>query len=686
MRRRCLLLSVLVGTLVAGRPAAAADATYQYSVLVHGKASGKMTTRVGGDGRVSIDYSYRDNGRGPDVKEEITLGPDETQRSHRLTGKSTFGAPIDESFTLEGKQARWQSVSDRGEAAVTAASAYYPVSEASPESLAILVRALGRAPGRRLAALPAGELTLQPVTESRLQSSGKTQLISLFAIKGLGFSPTYVWMTKEERPRLFALIYPGYFQLIDSSWEGKGRDIERLQVQAQSEALQGLARRLAHRTEGTLLIRNARLFDAEKAKLLPPADVYINRDRIAAVYPTGSKTDPATATVDASGHTLLPGLFDMHTHDDAWGAVLHVAAGVTSVRDMANDNGVLGELIGRINGGQSVGPRILPAGFIEGNSEHAAKHGFVADSIDDVRRAIDWYAQHGYKQIKLYNSFRREWVSDTTAYAHQRGLRVSGHVPAFMRAEEVVKLGYDEIQHANQLMLNFLVKPGDDTRTLLRFYLVGDKAQGLDLDSTPVKRFIALFKSRGTVIDPTLAVFEDFKQRQGEVHPAYAAVADHFPVVQQRALRTNSMNITDENAGRFKAAFDKMAALVALMHKQGVPVVAGTDALPGFTLHHELELYVKAGIPAAEVLKIATWNGARYTGTLDRLGSLTPGKLADLVLVEGDPTTDITHLRKIRLVMKEGVIYYPAEIYPEMGVKPFATSIRVARAEVVPPS
>ena len=297
------------------------------------------------------------------------------------------------------------------------------------------------------------------MTESQAAERRRTQPVAPVAITGLGFSPTYVWMTKEARPRLFALVHPGWFRLIDSRLGGQGRRLERLQLRPRDEALEGLARRLAHRAEGTLLIRNARVFDAEKAKLLPPATS----------TSTGTGSPPSTqpdrrpippppwwtpaATPCCRGcstctPTTTPG-----------GRVLHVAAGVTTVRDMANDNGVLGDLITRINAGQSVGPRILPAGFIEGNSEHAAKHGFVADNIDDVRRAIDWYAQHGYKQIKLYNSFRREWVSETTAYAHQRGLRVSGHVPAFMRAEEVVQLGYDEIQHANQLMLNFLVKP-----------------------------------------------------------------------------------------------------------------------------------------------------------------------------------------------------------------------------------
>ncbi len=98
--------------------------------------------------------------------------------------------------------------------------------------------------------------------------------------------------------------------------------------------------------------------------------------------------------------------------------------------------------------------------------------------------------------------------------------------------------------------------------------------------------------------------------------------------------------------------------------------------MPGFTLHRELELYVKAGIPASEVLRIATWNGAKYTRTLDRLGSITPGKLADLILVDGDPTEDISAIRKISLVMKGGVAYYPSELFEAIGVKPFVEPVR----------
>ena len=106
---------------------------------------------------------------------------------------------------------------------------------------------------------------------------------------------------------------------------------------------------------------------------------------------------------------------------------------MTTVRDLANDNAVLAELSQRIERGELVGPRIVAAGFIEGKSDFAVRGGFVVSDLEEVKKAIDWYAQRGYPQIKIYNSFRPEWVSAATLYAHQRGLRVSGHIPAFMR-------------------------------------------------------------------------------------------------------------------------------------------------------------------------------------------------------------------------------------------------------------
>jgi imidazolonepropionase-like amidohydrolase len=107
-----------------------------------------------------------------------------------------------------------------------------------------------------------------------------------------------------------------------------------------------------------------------------------------------------------------------------------------------------------------------------------------------------------------------------------------------------------------------------------------------------------------------------------------------------------------------------------------VPIVSGTDNFAGFTLQRELELYVKAGIPASEVLRIATWNGATYARVLADRGSIERGKRADLILIDGDPTRDISTIRNVALVLQDGDAYYPAELYAELGVLPFAPALK----------
>jgi Amidohydrolase family len=655
---------------------ARAESTVRYTVLCQGKPSGAQVTRTADDGTVAVDFRYRNNGRGPDLKEEFALAKDGTLVRYSVRGTSTFGAPVRETFARRDGRAEWASQSDRGTSDDPGPLAYGPV-QCSPEVLMRIVRAAAARPGGHIAALPAGELTVEKLADEHLELDGKTRDVSLYALTGMSIAPDYYWATLGPEMTFFASIFPGWVQIVESGWESAAPVLERRQVEADNRRLRQLADRLGHRLPEPILIRKARVFDAEFARLGPVQDVYIRGGRIAAIYEAGSPAREAATILDAGGRALLPGLFDMHGHMWSWDAPQHLAAGVTTVRDMGNDNAVLAEMLGRIERGEMVGPRVVTAGFIEGHSDFSARNGFVVSDIDGVRQAIDWYAQRGYPQIKIYNSFRPEWVPDAVAYAHRRGLRVSGHIPAFMRAEDAVRQGFDEIQHINQVLLNFFVKPTDDTRTLARFSIVADRAHALDLDATEVRDFVALLQRGPTVIDPTLTVFEgQFVQRQGEPNPSYAAIAAHLPAAVQRDFRTNSMDVNESNVDRYRKSYAKMVAFVGMMHRAGIPLVAGTDAMPGFALHRELELYVKAGIPPGEVLRIATWNGARYTRTLDRLGSIAPGKLADLVVVDGDPTEDISVIRRIGLVMKEGVAYYPAEIHEATGIKPFAAPLR----------
>jgi hypothetical protein len=681
--KRALALSLV---LVLAGTAHAAE-TLRYVALVdNGKEAGHQVVTTGDDGITRVDYVFKDNGRGPELKEEFKLAPDGTFTSYHVTGSTTFGAPVDESFGREGSKAWWKSTSDKGEQTVEGTALYSPLG-GTPAGFSVAFAALAKRPDGKLPMIPSGTLSTRKVAEAEVSNGKEKRKVQLLALTGIGLVPTFAWATegqpsKGESPRLFAFIYPGFVQLIEDGWQSNANALETRQKQAETETLVAFEKRLAHPLQGATLIRNARVFDSEKAVLGPASDVLVRDGRIVSVSATGSGKAKADHVVDAGGRVLLPGLFDMHAHVGRWDGGLNIATGVTTVRDMGNDNATLQQIIAEEKAGTLLATRIVPAGFIEGESPMSARNGFVIKNLDEAKKAIDWYAEHGYPQIKIYNSFPKAILRDTTAYAHSKGLRVSGHIPAFLRAQEAVEQGYDEIQHINQVMLNFLVDDKTDTRTLVRFYLPAEKVADLDFDSKPVQDFIAMLAKKQTVIDPTLSTFEYWRQRPGQMTESYGPVAEHMPPDIQRGLRVAEMKIPDDaTAERYNKSFLKMVEFVGRMYKAGVPIVAGTDAIPGFTVQSELEWYVRAGMTPSQALQVATWNGAKYSRTLEDRGSIVAGKRADLILVDGDPTKEISDIRKVALVLKGDTAYYPSEIFEAMGIKPFATPVEVTGAK-----
>jgi imidazolonepropionase-like amidohydrolase len=662
-------------------PAMAAE-TIRYVALVDGgKKAGEQVVHKGDDGVTRVDFIFKDNGRGPELKEEYTLAADGTYQTYQVKGASTFGAAVAETFRRDGDKAQWKSTSDQGQQAVAGTAQYSPLG-GTPNDFSVALAALAKRADGRLPLIPGGTLTVDKVTEVPLVHGSEQRTVQLVKVTGVGLTPTFAWATTGAEPRLFAYIYPGFLQLIEEGWEAHADALETRQKVAEGDVLVAMQQRLAHALPGTTLVRNARIFDSERATLGPASDLLLRGGRIVSIANGGGEQARADQVIDAAGKVLLPGLFDMHGHFGPWEGGLHLAAGVTTLRDMGNDNDTLQQLMVQVREGKLLAPDIVPAGFLEGESKMSARNGFVVKDVAEAKNAIDWYADHGYPQIKIYNSFPKAILPQVTAYAHHRGLRVSGHIPAFMRAQEAVEQGYDEIQHINQLMLNFFVTPETDTRTLERFYLVARKTADLDFDSKPVQDFIALLAEKQIVVDPTLATFEFIHKRDGQQSPIIADVADHLPPDIQRSRKVAEMDIPDEATGElYKRSFDKLVRFVGLLYEAGVPIVAGTDELPGFTLQRELELYAKAGLTPAQVLQVATLNAARYTGTLQGRGTIAVGKQADLILVDGDPTANIADIRKVALVITRGNAYYPSEIHEALGIKPFVEPVRVQPAK-----
>jgi imidazolonepropionase-like amidohydrolase len=643
--------------------------TAHYVVLFSGRPAGEYR-EWWTNGELHSVYEYNDRGRGPHQEAVLKLGDGGVPSAVSIVGHGYLKDSVDEHFTNSGGTATWKTSSEHGTRA-NAGPAYYVAGSESPIGSQLLIKAALANKGR-MALLPSGEATVTRSGEMTITANGKPVHVIRYDVGGLGFSPFPIWT--DESGDHFATV-SGWSSVVPAGWEGGVPAMVAAQDKARSDRYVRLARELSHKPGGALAIRGARLFVAESATMQPGMTVLMTGDRISAVGKDGSVKIPAGATViDAAGKSLIPGLWDMHVHvqpgDDG---LMHIAAGVTNARDMGNDTISVLALKKQFADGSLIGPRLMLAGLIDGSGPYQVPTGLLADDEATARKDVDWYAAHGYEQIKVYSSMKPELVPAIIAEAHAKGLRVSGHVPAFMTASQVVKLGFDEVQHANMLLLNFMdtVK---DTRTMARFTAVGAAGKDLDLNSPRVREFIALFKSHGTDIDPTLTTFEGmFSARPGTMDPNQAMIADRMPPQVQRGFYGGGLPVTPETDQRFRDAFGEMKGMVKAMYDAGVPIVAGTDNGPvGFQLLRELELYVQAGIPAPQVLKLATIGSARVMHHEKDRGSIAVGKVADVVLVDGDPSTNMSDVRKTVMVVKDGIVFQPKELYNVLGVQPSA--------------
>jgi imidazolonepropionase-like amidohydrolase len=665
MLKTCVHVLVVLAVLAIPSPAAGQETRYTF--LFSGNKAGTAVTRILPDGERVFTFEFNDRGRGPQTETHVRLGPGGIPVSEKISGHDYWKTPLDERYERTGDKASWKNASEKEERRVTGPAFYLGLS-APPQEFELLTRALLAAPDHRLPILPAGEARVEKIDSRKVQIGGKERTADLYAVYGLGFSPAYEWL--DDQHNLFAGI-SGWAAIIPEGWEAVVPELTKAQDAAEATRQKAMAAKLQRRPKSPLVLQHARLFDPESGKIVPETTVVISGNRIQAVGRDGEVATPAGAEVmDAKGKMLLPGLWDMHTHLSDDDGPLNLAAGVTTVRDMANDVDKLQALRKGWESGEAVGPRVLMAGFMDGPGPFA---GPTKALVSTEKEALDWvdrYAQMGYVQIKLYSSLDPKLVPAIVKRAHEKGLRVSGHIPNGMTAEEAVRAGFDEIQHVNFLVLNFLDR-GIDTRTPARFTEVGQHAAELDLKSDKVKSFIALLKERGTVSDPTLATFEAlYMAPANAVGPTYAGVVDRFPPTVRRGFVGGGLTAPAGQEQRYHDSFRNMEKLVLALHQAGVTIVAGTDALCGFALHRELELYVDAGFSPVDALRAATLVPARVMKRDQDLGTVAAGKLADLILVDGDPTIRISDVRRVVLTIKDGVVYDPAALYRALEVQP----------------
>jgi len=471
----------------------------KYTVIMAGHPAGSQVVQVDGATR-TIDFEFNDRGRGP--KTHTVMAPG----SMTVTGVDYYKAPVNETF----RDGKWSNGAETGQSKTP--GAIYASIYGPQEETAAIARALLAAPEHALPLLPAGEASIKKLGE--LAVNGKH--LTAYDIYGFGFSPAAAWLDDDQE--LFASA---------SSWlsviaEGNDAALPQL-IKAQDDwhaaAARDAAARLIHKPSGGgVVITNARVFDPVSRKLTPKTNIVIRGNHIESVGPGDV---PELQHIDAASRVVLPGLWDMHTHNGDDDGALDILNGVTSVRDLGNDIDTILGLKKKWDRGEAVGPRVVLAGIIDGPGQYAGPTKMLVANEEEARAAVDKYASLGFEQIKIYSSVKPELVPVIVKRAHEKGLRVSGHVPAYMRAEDAVRDGYDEIQHINFLMLNFMpdVK---ETQTRLRLTVPAERGASIDLSSPQVKSFIDLLESKHIVIDPTLGVFEgSYVGRRGTIAPGY---------------------------------------------------------------------------------------------------------------------------------------------------------------------
>lgn len=654
---RLLLLLLIVGT------ANAADTT-RYEVISSGKVTGKHLRWSDGPGHTAYHYEFNDRGRGPRIVVNLKTSGDGMVVERTAKGHDYFKAPVEEIYSFTNGVAQWKNHIENDKKNVEGKLLYSPLNSV-PAEIEIVLKSLVKAPGHQLDVVPSGKLKATHIKNHSTKLDGLIIELELYSLTGSGGPPSYLWF--NPRKEFFATI-SGWSSTILAGHSDLIPELKELQDELEEEYFYQQAKKLTEVPTEAVAIKNVNVLDVNKGKLVKGQTVLIENGQITAISKAKKAKVPATALIiDGANKTLMPGLWDNHVHYDITQGLYHLAAGVTNVKDMGNSLD-LPKTRQQVNEGTLLGPDItIMSGFIDFAGPFAGPTGKIVSSLEEGLAGVDYYAEHGYQQVKLYSSLPVEWVKPLADRAHQKNLKVVGHIPSFMTAERAVKDGYDQIIHMNMIMLNFL---GDslDTRSMGRFTKVGERGGKVDVEGASAKQFIALLKEKNVVVDPTINIFEQmFVNKAGALANGYSTIISMFPAEFKRSFYYGGLPASAQKPGEYTASLDKMMKMLKLLHQSGVTIVPGTDDFPGFALHRELELHAQAGISNADVLRSATLTSARVAGKDDQLGSVEVGKRANLILIDGDPLKNISDVRKVELTIKGGNIYEPKALYNSYG-------------------
>jgi imidazolonepropionase-like amidohydrolase len=426
-------------------------------------------------------------------------------------------------------------------------------------------------------------------------------------------------------------------------------------------------------TEPVVALRNVTVIDGTGSAPKSGQTILIRDGKIAEVGPSARVIVPADArTLDLAGHTVIPGLIGMHDHLyytaaggrraqlSFTGPRLYLGAGVTTIRTTGSSspyNDI--NTKAAIDDGRVPGPRVyITAPYITGPGGGGQMA--VLETPEAARRFVAYWAQEGATWLKAYTDIKQAELKAAIDEAHKRGVKVTGHLCS-VSFQEAVDLGIDNLEHGLLTATDFDPEKKPDMCPQGSLPRVATASPTSETWRATIKKMV----DKKVGMTSTLAVYEPFFPKRPTDERGLEAMAPEVREAYQRMKTqidtSTSWALTAEMLQRamaFEKAFVEAGGLLAA----GVDPTGYGGALPGFGDQRNYELLIEAGFTPAQTVQIMSANGAKILGAYDRLGSIERGKVADLVVMQGDLAADPTVIRKVTTVFKDGVGYDSAKL------------------------